>query len=157
MRASLPRRRGRFEALSYPVARFPAAGDSLPNPINRLARHRHELLVLQRAARMTGIDGHDQRLGYLIGQPELLAWRDRPVLSMAWPRQPGVLTVERSATKVFASFVNSSSPMSMPRIGRHVIAYGAQRTMARCRDDAEASRSTIRLARPGVRRTRRRS
>ena len=27
--------------------------------------------------------------------------------------------------------------MSMPRIGRHVIAYGAQRTMARCRDDAE--------------------
>ena len=73
MRASLPRRRGRFEALSYPVATFPAAGDSLPNRINRLAQRRHELLVLQRAARVTGIDGHDLRLGYLIGQPELLA------------------------------------------------------------------------------------
>src|SRR3954470_12577713 len=54
-------------------------GDSPPHGIDGLAQRRHELVALQRAARMAGIDGHDLRLGYLIRQPELVSWRDHPV------------------------------------------------------------------------------
>jgi hypothetical protein len=51
----------------YQSLSFRHRGDSLSNRINCLLQRRDELVVLQRAAGVTAIDGHDVRLGYLIG------------------------------------------------------------------------------------------